>query len=1461
MGYEQLYQYYKALGLSDEEARASARRMSGQPEETRQPTGERPGGFATGLGYGAKETGAAHLGGLGYGLDLLGIDDAGKGLQQAAERVKLDEPELTGAGKAGRFIGRLGTEILGTALVGGAALRGLSTIPRVAKALSGASRLQRGVATAAANLPVDVAQALAYREGMVLPGTAGALAENIALSGGLGAVLPAVKPSQRAARAIERSDRERELAEAVGEFTGRVERSRATPDAGPPREFSFPEVRPATPEETAVYSRPRRGRDTQRVLERASRIGEDAAARRLDLPFRTAEPEGIVVPSQYSTRSPQKQAGAMRRIRNVQRRVDQISRVERENAQIAARLEELNAQRRAGELDYPDIVPSVQAPGGISPAEVIRRRAIREQAGVGRRQRQQPRPAQAVEEAAQQAPEVRPPARPDVPGIIQPASVYRPRSPERVASAQQDIRRLLTDEEIARAADDARRAREFEQSLIPSATATRRVRRQAQFDADEAQRLSTEQRLQRAMGEGAEEAAARARGERGLDLYSFPGPVLQNQGIQSLLGGVVGATAGSELDEDGGFTGTLLGGLAGLAAPALARKIMRKADELPSLQEAVKAQGSDLARVAQRSLIGTPTKYERGLLEGTVGRPRTQPEINASTLSMDPTGDILYGQTLRGIASSGRTVGDREVAALAKDVGIDKILSRGKVNLDTVEIAALADSIKAADSYRKTVVKMLEGLPSTASNETREALEAARDRVTDYLTNYYLRLDLAGSEKGRALRYLQVAATNTNDLPGYLRLAKQFLGAEKIDDRVRSRIASIFNLDKPDDEKARELVKFLSQNRKAGVMQVLSDFARWSLLTAPASFMRNFVGGVEAVTGRVADTVFSDALDKIATGRGGVPVTSMASVPKEARRYLREVRRQQGFGPSFVRQSREELKPFLEFRENGFKGIYERFGSGIDPEDPFNAHALNRAMYESFVNNGNSEWMKSLTPAAKAFDAMRNTVYGMLAAQDRPFYRASFNGEMVERAMLRAISEGVEPASEQFASTVRRYADINSGEARPLDVFMAGRKALEDTFKTQTGIGSAIRSLGRVGGPSVQAAGEFLIPFANTPTNIVRKALERVPLIGQGIGAVRAGNLENKLLRMQRQVDALRSAGVNIRPQDVIRPEDIQRELTKFRREVLARQVTGSTMIMIGYVLHKAGLLTPQYAPSVGASGEEREELQRQRLTNSGPVSLEIMGNSLNIASLGISAPLLAIGAAISQADESDEPVGVLEKVGIGARSAVRTAQEMPLLRGLEDVRSLASGQIDAGEYAGRQARRFVPASALTSTVARALDPEVGKREPEGFVETVMEGIPLLRETLPARVSPLGEVAPAPNPLLALLSPFTPRRTAEGPLYGILEDLELYPSPGRKLEDETERQYSERRQLEGVAERDALMQAYELALQAGIVNEEELATDPAARERLRKFMERALRRTRSRASSQRAMQQTGANLP
>ena len=198
--YDQWYQVYRGQGMSDDEARRLASSVSNYKPAAREtppaPTPTR--GFASGVGQGFREGVGSLTGAVGsvLGGQYTGVGRSLQGIGERMEGTGYTE-DLTGAGRAGRLVGRVGTELGAAVTGGGLALRGATALPkvgsRVARALESGSRLQRGTAYAVAGSPVDVIQGMRAEDGFLLPGTAGAIAENIALSGAAGAILPPIR--------------------------------------------------------------------------------------------------------------------------------------------------------------------------------------------------------------------------------------------------------------------------------------------------------------------------------------------------------------------------------------------------------------------------------------------------------------------------------------------------------------------------------------------------------------------------------------------------------------------------------------------------------------------------------------------------------------------------------------------------------------------------------------------------------------------------------------------------------------------------------------------------------------------------------------------------------------------------------------------------------------------------------------------------------------------------------------------------------------------------------------------------------------------------------------------------------------------------------------------------------------------------------------------------------------------
>jgi hypothetical protein len=88
-----------------------------------------------------------------------------------------------------------------------------------------------------------------------------------------------------------------------------------------------------------------------------------------------------------------------------------------------------------------------------------------------------------------------------------------------------------------------------------------------------------------------------------------------------------------------------------------------------------------------------------------------------------------------------------------------------------------------------------------------------------------------------------------------------------------------------------------------------------------------------------------------------------------------------------------------------------------------------------------------------------------------------------------------------------------------------------------------------------------------------------------------------------------------------------------------------------------------------------------------------------------------------------------------------------------------------------------------------------------------------------------------------------------------LEDIDLFPMSPRKLPGESEREYSERRQVEGEREREVILNAYNGLISSGYLTEEQIKNDPDAQEEARRIISRALSRLRTRTSRSNRVQQ------
>ena len=856
------------------------------------------------------------------------------------------------------------------------------------------------------------------------------------------------------------------------------------------------------------------------------------------------------------------------------------------------------------------------------------------------------------------------------------------------------------------------------------------------------------------------------------------GGFVMSQALQPIAGAGIGSIVGGLASEEDPLGGALGGAVIGAGLPFAAGAMRRMFNETAEdiVERATKEGATPLEKRAALRTARNAIKRENKL--GLV--PAIEQRV-----------DQRVAEEFANRFGERRTFGFKELDRLAKDVNIEDLKIRW------------GNGQRLSEADTQALFRWTTGL-----NDAYEAARLANDEKAESIMQELFDVKrIANTEASRAgltLRQLrEVFEVLGGDEGRYRSALSKALGASRFSD-LSQNIRTEFNrlLDNTDPKDLDNAVaEFAFNKSKSSWKDVILDSRRAGLISAVGSWVRNIVGSTEAAIGNIVETPMAAAIDKFVFGRGKEDVfTGIGSRGELLGEYGTTL------GKTFGKVWGNRAK-YLE---------------GIDPEQPLDILKRKIVNYES------------VHPNLKVLEKANNFIYGVIAAGDKPFYEAALNTSLRERALLRAAKDprvakgSVKIGTKQFDNIVRSFMNLET--AVDDDVVFAIYDALNATFKSKTGAGEAIRKFQRGGGPEATLA-ELVVPFPNTPTNIVRQALERVPGLGFGVGKKVQKDMITK------HVNEMRTLGYDVTDQG------LENQLRRLNAQLAAKQITGTGLVAAGYLLAKNGSLTPAYTPFIGRTPEEREEARRQGVTGETALSIKLGDRSYNIASLGTVAPLLAMGAALAIHDTEESQPSASKIVRAAGMSALRTAGEMPLLTGARDIVSTFEG----GGYArpetfGRQAATFIPLSGAVGSIARAIDP-AASRQPRTVAEGFMERIPLARQTVAPRTTALGEVVRSATPVETLISPFGTRRLPQDPLYEDLRTIGFYPStPTQKLEGETQQEFAERRQESGSIERERLSRIIS-NFERRYGDVEYISEDQ--RERLVKSLDKALRDTRS----------------
>jgi hypothetical protein len=828
-----------------------------------------------------------------------------------------------------------------------------------------------------------------------------------------------------------------------------------------------------------------------------------------------------------------------------------------------------------------------------------------------------------------------------------------------------------------------------------------------------------------------------AKEEEGLLLPGRAGAIAESVGLGAIGTGIAAARSGRRAAQ--------------AAVPPVG--ITEVADEIPAAPRAARAV-EDLPAARE---TGVP-KQESTLTPALRGMVGDQADELDATLTR--LGVPRVKKTIEEMVNEGRKF-------------IDGVAPGAKTRMTDEEFAGRSSLIAEYEELLGQVNRRL------ADEDTlpvdRIQLEAARNNLFDNIVREVSIVQPALSSA--AVRMRTARQFGNRDVTSAVNAARSLIGLPpqvQITQSVKDEIRAIFNKF-PDPEARKDaLQEFYSTLVKRSPKELIFDTRKVSLLSNPVTWLVNIMGssaesGQEAIAHPIA--LGMDKAWSALTGQ---------------RRTIVGTTRTQDWLEAAAKSTKKVFNK--EAVKRTLRGIP---ADDIYADDLYKQEVRPRSSYVSDFGlvpprEGTPEAaMEPVTRrvarfGARVADIVANGVFGIMEGADVPFYRAALAVGKKERAAVRAINEGLKPGTEAFTNRVRALV-TDPNQANFVDNMLAAGDALDVTFKSQTGVSRAINTMG---GP-LGAALQYAVPFANTPTNIVRRAIENLPVVGTVPTMMENAQIAKKMRGWGATADEI--------------SDEMRR---RFTRNLSKQVTTGVGGITVGYLLHQAGMLTPDDTPMQGATPEEREEMKRRQLTGEAPLSLKFGDESYSLSYLGTLAPALALGAAFSQAQKDDVAQGLGTIAATATKATARTFLDMPLLQGAKNLIDTFSGPPKKlGVRVGREVGTFVPSA--VAALGRGMD-VTPRRTPETFGEAVMERVPVLREQLAPTPGPFGEMQEGVGVLRSLFDPTRPRKIRTGGIYDQLQQLEVYPGQRARRPEETAQAYFERRQREGEQEKAVL---------------------------------------------------------
>lgn len=336
-------------------------------------------------------------------------------------------------------------------------------------------------------------------------------------------------------------------------------------------------------------------------------------------------------------------------------------------------------------------------------------------------------------------------------------------------------------------------------------------------------------------------------------------------------------------------------------------------------------------------------------------------------------------------------------------------------------------------------------------------------------------------------------------------------------------------------------------------------------------------------------------------------------------------------------------------------------------------------------------------PVAKALKGYTDTVFGLLGAEDQPFYYAAKLRSLGNQAAAMAKNEGLKgKAAKEFAQKLIENPTDDMMKYATLDAETA-------VFQQDSWLARKAQNL--------QKGLEIVLPFAKTPANVANAMINYSPVgvVKTIIENIGKGRFDQRLFA-----------------------------------QGMGRGLTGTGVLAIGSALmanKMMNLTTP-------TSEKEREQWE---LEGRIPNSIKIGGKWRNIGVLGPLGMVLIVGGHLREGiDKTGSFAGGLAQSAAGFGSALT---EQSFLSGVNRaIDALKDPNRSFEGFASSLAGSVVPT--LVADIARGMDQY--ERRTDGMIERIQSRIPGARKGLEPKVDAFGKEVETPNFFEVMADPTRP---------------------------------------------------------------------------------------------------------